>query len=59
MIHPLLQSTQRDAPEFVALRRAIHQHPELGLHEVRTSDLIAQRLGEWGYDVHRGLATTG
>ena len=59
MIHPLLQSTQRDAPEFVALRRDIHQHPELGLYEVRTSDLIAQRLGEWGYDVHRGLATTG
>ena len=59
MIHPLLKSTQRDAPEFVELRRDFHQHPELGLHEVRTSDLIAQRLGEWGYDVHRGLATTG
>ena len=59
MAHPLLESAQRDASEFVALRRDIHQHPELGLHEVRTADLIAQRLEAWGYDVHRGLATTG
>lgn len=59
MAHPLLESAQRDASEFVALRRDIHRHPELGLHEVRTADLIAQRLEAWGYDVHRGLATTG
>ena len=59
MVHPLLESAQRDASEFVALRRDIHRHPELGLHEVRTADLIAQRLEAWGYDVHRGLATTG
>ena len=36
MAHPLLESAQRDASEFVALRRDIHRHPELGLHEVRT-----------------------
>ncbi|MDB5730114.1 MAG: Amidohydrolase [Variovorax sp.] len=47
------------APEFVAVRRDIHRHPELGLSEHRTSELIASRLASWGYEVDRGLATTG
>ena len=41
--------------EFVALRRDIHQHPELPFEEQRTSDLVAQRLQSWGYQVERGL----
>jgi hippurate hydrolase len=44
---------------FVQLRRDIHAHPELGLKEFRTSELIANKLLEWGYEVHRGLAGTG
>ena len=59
MAHPYLESAQHDAAEFVALRRDIHRHPELGLQEARTADLIARRLEAWGYEVHRGLATTG
>ncbi|MEY5097546.1 MAG: hypothetical protein RJA36_265 [Pseudomonadota bacterium] len=45
--------------DFIQLRRDIHAHPELGLQEVRTSDLVAARLTEWGYEVTRGLAQTG
>ncbi|HEY0620634.1 MAG TPA: amidohydrolase [Kribbella sp.] len=30
--------------EIVAVRRDLHAHPELGWHEVRTTDLIRQRL---------------
>jgi hippurate hydrolase len=45
--------------ELIALRRDIHAHPELGFHEVRTADLVADRLREWGIDVHRGLGQTG
>jgi hippurate hydrolase len=56
---PVLQALQAQADEFVALRRDIHRHPELGLQEERTSELVAQRLQAWGYEVHRGLATTG
>ena len=55
----MLQALQPLAAEFVALRRDLHRHPELGLKEFRTSDLVAERLSAWGYSVHRGLANTG
>ncbi|MDP1999550.1 MAG: M20 aminoacylase family protein [Rhodoferax sp.] len=55
----MLQALQPLAAEFVALRRDLHRHPELGLKEFRTSDLAAERLSAWGYSVHRGLAGTG
>lgn len=45
--------------EFIALRRDLHQHPELGLEETRTSNIIVDRLRSWGYEVHRGMAKTG
>ncbi|MDM0032471.1 M20 aminoacylase family protein [Variovorax sp. J22P271] len=45
--------------EFCRIRRDIHSHPELGFEEFRTSDLIASKLTEWGYDVHRGIGGTG
>lgn len=54
-----LDALQARTDVFVALRRDIHRHPELGLREERTSDLVAERLQAWGYEVHRGLATTG
>src|SRR5437764_13294295 len=40
-------------------RRDIHAHPELGFEEHRTSDFVAQKLAEFGYDVHRGVGRTG
>jgi hippurate hydrolase len=45
--------------DLIALRRDIHAHPELGFQEVRTADLVAGRLAEWGLEVHRGLGQTG
>ncbi|HXG29271.1 MAG TPA: M20 aminoacylase family protein [Nevskiales bacterium] len=57
--HPLIAALRAQAPEFVALRRDLHRHPELGLAEQRTAQLIAERLEAWGYTVHRGLAGTG
>ncbi len=47
------------APELTEWRRDIHTHPELGLEEVRTAAIVAQKLAEWGIEVHTGLAKTG
>ena len=46
-------------PELAAVRRDIHAHPEIGLEEHRTADLVAQKLTEWGIEVHRGVGKTG
>jgi amidohydrolase len=45
--------------ELTEWRRDIHAHPELGFEEQRTSDLVAQKLAEFGYEVHRGIGRTG
>ena len=54
-----LSALQALSDEFTALRRDIHRHPELGYQEFRTSDLVAERLASWGYQVTRGLGGTG
>jgi amidohydrolase len=41
------------------IRRDIHAHPELRFEETRTSDIVAEKLAEWGLEVTRGLGGTG
>jgi hippurate hydrolase len=55
----VVDSIVTQAASLAALRRDIHAWPELGFEEVRTADLVAQKLTEWGIPVHRGLGTTG
>jgi len=45
--------------ELTDIRRDIHAHPELGLEEHRTADIVARKLEEWGIEVHRGVGVTG
>jgi hippurate hydrolase len=45
--------------DMTAWRRDLHAHPETAFEEHRTSDLVAERLAEFGLEVHRGLAGTG
>ena len=47
------------AGELVRLRRDIHQHPELGFREFRTSALVADTLTEIGIEVKTGIGRTG
>ena len=47
------------APSIAALRRDIHAHPELCFEEVRTADLVAAKLTQWGIPLHRGMGKTG
>jgi hippurate hydrolase len=55
----LLNALSARAGEFIALRRDIHQHPELPFEEHRTSSLVARKLADWGYTVERGIGGTG
>ena len=55
----LLDSIVTEAAAIAAVRRDIHAHPELCFEEVRTADLVAAKLTEWGIPVHRGLGGTG
>ena len=55
----LIDSIVTQAASISALRRDIHAHPELCFQEVRTADLVASKLTEWGIPIHRGLGTTG
>ncbi len=45
--------------KVIAWRRDIHQHPELGNREFRTSKLVAEHLRSLGYQVETGVAHTG
>jgi hippurate hydrolase len=55
----IIESILADAAAITAIRRDIHQHPELCFEERRTADVIAAALTEWGIPIHRGLGTTG
>ena len=54
-----LDAIRAFADELAEIRRDFHAHPELGLEEVRTADIVAQKLESWGIEVHRGVGTTG
>ncbi len=50
---------RRDHDALTAIRRDLHAHPELGMEEHRTAELVARKLEEWGIEVHRGVGGTG
>ena len=46
-------------PQVIAWRRDIHEHPELGNNEIRTSGIVAKYLASLGIEVTTGVAKTG
>jgi amidohydrolase len=56
---PTIDRIQNFADELTAIRRDLHAHPEIGFEEVRTSGIVADKLKQWGIEVHRGLGGTG
>ena len=59
LLPPALDDIRAHEAEMVDIRRQIHAKPELAYQEHATSDLVAERLQRWGYEVHRGLGGTG
>ena len=56
---PILTRMADLAAEMRAIRRDIHQHPELAYQETRTAALVAKNLRSWGIEVHEGIGKTG
>ncbi|MEB2286499.1 MAG: amidohydrolase [Anaerolineae bacterium] len=44
---------------WIALRRDLHRHPELGFQEVRTAEIVATTLHNLGLEVQTGVGQTG
>ena len=60
MLHPdLLDSARSLSDRIVALRRAIHAEPELGLQTPRTSAKVRAALAHLPLEWKEGGATTG
>lgn len=55
----LLEDLQARLPEFAAIRRDFHKHPETAFEEHRTAAIIAAALVSYGVEVATGLAKTG
>ena len=53
------RQTAEILPQVVTWRRDFHQHPELGLQEVRTAKVIADHLRALGIEVQTGVGGTG
>ena len=56
---PVIDLISQFHGDMTAWRRDLHAHPETAFEENRTSDFVAAKLGEFGIEVHRGLAATG
>ena len=56
---PTIDRIQAYADELTAIRRDLHAHPEIGFEETRTSGIVAEKLSQWGIEVHRGLGGIG
>ena len=59
MTTPFLDEARNLQDEMVAIRRDLHQHPELGFEERRTSSIVADKLAALGYEVQTGVGGTG
>ena len=53
------EASRKLESKVIECRRDIHQHPELGNREFRTSKLVADRLRALGIEVRTPIAHTG
>lgn len=53
------QMAYSDSSGMVEMYKDLHQNPELGFMEVRTSGIVAKELKSFGYEVMTGIGKTG
>lgn len=58
-IHTLLEDDADLGTLLRAIRRHLHQHPEVGMEEYETSRFIRETLERYGFDVKGPVAETG
>lgn len=58
-VDELLAGIDALRPWHEAFYQDLHRNPELSFAETRTAGLIADRLGEFDYEVHTGIGPTG
>jgi len=56
---PIIEQIVEQQQQMTAWRRHLHAYPELAFEEHLTAAFVADRLAEFGIEVHRGLAGTG
>ncbi|HYM50307.1 MAG TPA: amidohydrolase [Candidatus Limnocylindrales bacterium] len=55
----LKEAVERRVKDLVGRRRHFHAEPELSFQERETARVIADHLGQWGFEVQTGVASTG
>ncbi|HET7831368.1 MAG TPA: M20 aminoacylase family protein [Gallionella sp.] len=56
---PIIPAIAALHAEMADWRRDLHAHPETAFEEHRTAGMIAEKLTEWGIEVHCGIGGTG
>ena len=56
----ILPEIDKISNELKKIFKDLHQHPELGFEEVRTSEIVKKRLKDFGVDeIHTNIGKTG
>ena len=56
---PVLNSINQMQKQMQEWRQELHQMPEIGLEEIKTSKYIENKLKSWGVEYKKGYANTG
>jgi hippurate hydrolase len=59
LISKINTTIQNDTQNLQNIYKDLHQHPELGFMEKRTSQIVAKELKKLGYSIQTGIAKTG
>ncbi len=59
LLATIKQKASSMMPELIAIRRHLHQHPELSMQEQATSAFIQKKLTEYGIPFTAGIAVHG